>query len=383
MTVQVQAAAERGQRLLVARNELRRTQLGADPDAPAQRALRDGEVRLATDHFALTANNITYAAFGETMRYWQFFPAADAAWGCVPVWGFAVVSESRAEGVAVGQRVYGYLPMGTHLVVQPGRISARGFVDLSPHRQELPAAYNQLNFCAADPAYLADREAQQAILRPLFTTSFLIDDFLAEDDFFGAKQVWLSSASSKTAYGTAFCLSRRRGSAQAVRVVGLTSKANLAFTRSLGCYDEVRSYDEVPVLDAQTPAVYIDFAGNAALRLAVHERLNEQLRYSCSVGGTHWEGMGGGKGLPGPKPVLFFAPTQLKKRLAPPPAGWGADGFVSRMDQAWQAFMVPVCDLNAPWLVVESASGAAAIEHHYQALLEGRSDARHGLMLSF
>ena len=33
------------------------------------RELADGEVRLKIDRFALTANNITYAAFGDVMRY--------------------------------------------------------------------------------------------------------------------------------------------------------------------------------------------------------------------------------------------------------------------------------------------------------------------------
>ena len=86
---------ERGQRLFIARGALDRAQLGPDPDAPAQRALAAGQVRLAVERFALTANNITYAAFGEAMKYWQVFPAGDAAMGCLPVWGFATVSRTR------------------------------------------------------------------------------------------------------------------------------------------------------------------------------------------------------------------------------------------------------------------------------------------------
>ena len=374
-------SAHTGRRLLVARQELRRTRLAPDPDAPAARALAQGEVRLAIAHFALTANNITYAAFGEAMKYWQFFPCDDAAWGCIPVWGFAEVDESRVAGIQVGQRVYGYLPMGSHLVVRPGKLSASGFIDMAPHRADLPAVYNQLSLCAGDLAYRADREAQQAILKPLFTTSFLIDDFLADDRFFGARQVLLSSASSKTAYGTAFCLWQRRGTPSAVRVVGLTSAAHLSFTRSLVCYDDVITYDQLDALDLQTPAVYVDFAGRAALRQELHQRLGDQLRYSCSVGGTHWEGLGRSQGLPGPKPVLFFAPSQIAKRVAAPPEGWGPRGFQQRLADAWQAFMRVVCEGDAPWLSVEHGAGAAVVEQHYLALLEGRSDARQGLML--
>ena len=201
--------SDNGQRLFIARAELSRTHLGPDPDAPAQRPLAPGQVRLAVEAFSLTANNITYAAFGEAMKYWQFFPAGDAALGCLPVWGFATVSESRAEGVAEGRRVWGYYPAGTHLVVAPSKVSTSGFVDGSEHRRELAAVYNQYVFCDADPGWRPELEGLQAVLRPLFMTAFLLDDFLADNDSFGAGQVLLSSASSKTAQGTAYCLAQR------------------------------------------------------------------------------------------------------------------------------------------------------------------------------
>lgn len=372
---------DHGLRFLVARSDLHRTRATADPDAPATRPLADGQARLRIARFGLTANNITYAAFGEAMKYWQFFPCDDTAWGCIPVWGFAEVVESRVPGVDVGRRLYGYLPMGTHLVVQPGRVTARGFVDASPHRAELAAVYNQLAFCDTDPAYRAELEAQQAILKPLYTTSFLIDDFLAESGFFGALQVVLSSASSKTAYGTAFCLSRRRGAGGA-RVIGLTSPSNLGFTRALGCYDEVLGYAELAQMPHDTPTVYVDFAGDAPLRRALHEHFGDALAYSCSVGGTHWQDLGSAAGLPGPRPTLFFAPAQVKKRLAPPPEGWGPEGLQSRLDEAWQAFLGPVCRADDPWLRVVEAQGLEATEAAYRSMLEGRSDARSGLMLS-
>ena len=248
------------QRFEVARGELNHTRWVADADAA--RALAEGEVRLEIEHFALTANNITYAAFGETMKYWQFFPSADAAFGCIPVWGFARVVESRCEGIDAGQRLYGYLPMGSHLVVQPARVKPHGFTDASPHRAELARAYNDYVFCDNDPLYRADREGLQALLRPLFTTSFLLEDFLAEAGWFGARRVLVSSASSKTAFGTAFCATQR---AERPQLVGLTSKTNVGFVQSLGCWDSVLTYDDVPALDAPVTSVYVDFAGNAAL----------------------------------------------------------------------------------------------------------------------
>ena len=370
------------QRFQVARNDLRTSRLVPDPDAPQRRALAEGEARLRIDRFALTSNNITYAAFGEAMKYWEFFPSGDAAWGNIPVWGFAEVAESRAEGVAVGERCYGYFPMGRWLVVQAARVGPQGFVDGAAHRAALPAIYNYLQRCAADPSYVAAQEAQQALLRPLFITSFLIDDFLDDSQFFGATQVLLSSASSKTAYGTAFCLARRRGQAGAPRIVGLSSDANLDFCRSLGCYDQVLGYTQLGSLSSDTPTVYVDFAGNAALRRSIHEHFGDALRYSCAVGGTHWQDLGGGGQLPGPRPTLFFAPAQSVKRSAPPPAGWGAAELQRRIAAAWSGFMQPVNDPVSPWLRVRTAQGPDAVRLACLALLEGKVDARDGLMLS-
>jgi hypothetical protein len=342
-------------------------------------ALPDGAVRLKIDAFALTSNNITYAAFGDAMNYWGFFPTGDAATGCIPVWGFANVTESRCDGVAVGERFYGYFPMASDVVLQPVRIGEAGFIDGAEHRRELPSVYNHYNRCSADPDYVQGREAEQALLRPLFITSFLIDDFLDDNAFFGARAVILSSASSKTAYGTAFCLAQRRGAgADALKIIGLTSPGNVAFTQGLGCYDEVLTYDAVTSLPADVPAVYVDFSGSVAVRASIHQHLADPLMYSCSVGGTHWESLGSGKGLPGPRPVLFFAPAQGKKRNA----DWGPAGFQQRTASAWAAFMKPVSDPRTPWLRVVRGEGKAAVESTYAALLAGTVNPAEGHVLS-
>jgi hypothetical protein len=342
------------------------------------RALAEGEVRLRVDRFALTSNNVTYAAFGDAMNYWGFFPTGDPQTGCIPVWGFADVSESRADGVAVGERFYGYFPIADEVVLQPARVGPAGFFDGAAHRRELHAVYNQYLRCSADPGYVQALEAEQALLRPLFFTSFLIDDFLADNDFFGARSVVLSSASSKTAYGTAHCLSLRRGQADAVKVVGLTSAANLAFTQGLACFDEVLTYDGASALPAEVPAVYVDFSGSVAVRHAIHTHFGANLAYSCSVGGTHWDALGSAKGLPGPRPTLFFAPAQIKKRQA----DWGTAGLQQRLADAWRGFMARVTDPSHPWLTVVNASGAAAIEQVYASLLDGGTRPQEGHILS-
>ena len=219
------------------------------------------------------------------------------------------------------------------------------------------------------------------MLQPLFVTSFLIDDFLTEAQYFGAQQLLFSSASSKTAYGTAFCLAQRRGTPGQPRVLGLTSAANIDFSRSLGCYDALALYDEIEQLDPSVPTVYVDYAGNADLRRRVHQHFGASLAYSCSIGGSHWNAIGSGAGLPGPRPTLFFAPAQIKKRSAPPPEGWGAEVLNKRLGQAMGAFVQRVARADDPWVRIVEAQGAAATETAYRSLLAGTVSARDGLML--
>jgi hypothetical protein len=295
------------------------------------------------------------------------------------VWGFATVTESLAEGVAVGRRLWGYFPAGTHLVVEPARASAAGFVDGSAHRQELASVYNQYVFCDADPGWSPALEGLQAVLRPLFLTAFLLDDFLAEQGFFGAQQLLLSSASSKTALATAHCLAQQRGTPQAPLIVGLTSAANAEFVRSLGCYDTVLSYEQWPAALGPAPAAYVDFAGNAALRRRIHTHFADTLMFSSSIGGTHWEALGSARDLPGPRPTLFFAPAQAKARSAPPPQGWGGAELQRRMGQAWAQFIAQV--QAGRWVRIVQRRGAAAALQAYAEMLAGRTDAGEGLML--
>lgn len=355
--------------LLVRKDRLDEARLATAEDG----ALARGQVRVRVDHFALTANNVTYAAFGEAMHYWDFFPAREEGWGIVPVWGFGTVVQSLHPGVAVGERLYGYWPMAGSAVLQPERLTERGFNDASPHRAALHGLYNQYLRCNQDPFYTPDSEDEQMLLRPLFNTSWLIDDFLADNDFFGARAVLMSSASSKTAYGLAFVLKQREG----MERIGFTSAANRAFCESLGCYDRVLAYEELAQVDAATPCVYVDFAGNADFRAQVHRRFGN-LRYSCAVGGTHVTHLGGAGQLPGPRPTLFFAPAQAQKRQQ----DWGGAVLRDKLVQAWQAFRAQVSDPARPWLRVRRHEGGEEVLRAWQGMAAGDSDPATGHVLS-
>jgi Protein of unknown function (DUF2855) len=220
----------------------------------------------------------------------------------------------------------------------------------------------------------------QALLRPLYLTAWLIDDFLADNAWFGAAAggarpaLLLSSASSKTACATAALLANR----PEVQVLGLTSARNLDFCRGLGVYERVLAYDELDALSADTPSLYIDFAGDGPLRRAIHTRFSA-LAYSCSIGGTHVDQLAGGRDLPGPRPVLFFAPAQVKKRSA----DWGPGELNRRLVDAWRAYRTRVTDPAAPWLRVQWHHGAAAVQAAHALVLAGQADPRLGHMLSF
>ena len=330
----------------------------------------DTGVLLKVDHFALTANNITYAVAGDSMGYWQFFPAREGM-GRVPVWGFADVLASNTAAIEAGERLYGYLPMSTHLIVHPDHVTERGFVDGVPHRAALPPIYNQYTRLAQDPTYDPAAEAQQALFRPLFTTSFLLDDFLADNDFFGAGTVLLTSASSKTSYGLAHLLHKDRS--DACRVVGLTSAANRAFVEGLGCYDQVVGYDELTSLTDE-PAVVVDMAGNGQVLKALHYHFRDNMKYSCTVGATHWEQRRLGEDLPGAVPTLFFAPDHAQRRIK----DQGAQRFQQSLESAWGGFMAAIGD----GIEVVNARGRDAVAQTYAKVLAGEVSAARGYMLS-
>ncbi len=358
------------QTFVVKKSDLAQTQLLRSESA----ALQAGQVRLRIELFSLTANNITYASFGDAMKYWDFYPREDE-WGVIPVWGFASVTQSLCEGIAVGQRFYGYYPPASEVLLTPAQVSAAGFSVSDGPRGKLAAVYNGYANCAADPFYPHGSEAIQCLLRPLFMTSWLIDDFLADNSFFASDAVLLSSASSKTAYGTAFCLSQRPA-AERPKIIGLTSPGNVAFCESLGCYDQIITYDQLENLSAAMPCTYVDMAGNAALRQRVHTHFT-QLKYSCSVGGTHVQALGGAKGLPGPKATLFFAPAQIAKRRDE----WGSKVLYQRLVQSWQAFAERVVKPSATWMDVETHT-AASCNAAYASLLQGQLSARSGQVWS-
>jgi hypothetical protein len=350
---------------LVMRNDLRecRTVASRVP------RLESGETLLRVDSFGLTANNVTYAVLGETMSYWDFFPAEEG-WGRVPMWGFAEVERSETKGVEPGMRLYGYLPPSSQLVVTPAHVASDGFVDGSPHRAALPSTYQRYLATDADPLYRKDTEELQMLLRPLFVTSFLIEDQLIDDGLAARGPIVISSASSKTAIGAAFLLAQREG----VELIGLTSARNAKFVEGLGVYRRTVTYDAIESLE-RGPATFVDIAGDPKVRLSVHAHYGDELAYSMRVGVTHWEELGADAGeLPGPSPTLFFAPDRRTKRSE----DWGPAELQTRVSGAWH----PFCEWTGSWLEVVHGRGFEAVQRAYLDVLGGRVEAKTAHVLS-
>ncbi|MGO4156564.1 DUF2855 family protein [Cupriavidus sp. YAF13] len=332
-----------------------------------------GEVLLKIDRFALTTNNITYAAFGDAMNYWQFFPTGQQEWGHMPVWGFADVVDSKVPGVAAGERFYGYFPIASHIRMQPERVTERGFYDAIEHRRTLTSAYNQYTRVTHDAAYAPELENYQILYRPLFITSFMLADFLEDNRFFGATRLVVSSASSKTAYGTAFCLRDIPG----ISLAAITAQRNRAFVEGLGCYAEVVSYDELETLATDAPTLYVDFSGDEALRARVHHHFGGALVYDCFAGSAQNTGFLRDTGLPGPKPEFYFAPVQIRKRNA----DWGPEGVNRRFNAAQRAFIDYVKEPANGWLTLIEAQGFGAAQERIASLVAGGSEPKAGYVV--
>lgn len=353
--------------LWVERKDLRKTKT-VTRDLPA---LAEGEVLVAIDKFALTANNVSYAVSGDFIGYWKYYPA-EGDWGKVPVWGFGDIIESKCAAVPVGERIWGFFPMGTHIILTPGKVSDRQFTDVAEHRKPLPGLYNDFMRTKNDPPFVKAMEDARCVLFPLFATSFIIYDYLVANNFFDASQVIVGSASSKTGFGLAHLIHHDKQAAK--RVVGLTSPQNIAFVEGLGICDQVAAYSDVTKLDASVPSAFVDMAGSGAVLTAIHNHFRDNVKESCIVGATHWEADRKRGNLPGATPAFFFAPAHIAKRNQE----WGDGVLISKA----MASSAQITATLAGKFEITHARGPAAVEKAFLSLVNNDVAPSQGLMLS-
>ena len=332
--------------------------------------LDDGDIRVAIDKFAITSNNVGYAFAGDLIGYWRFFPTAESPWGKVTVRGMADVVESQSAEIGVGERLYGFFPMSSHVMLTPGRVKEAYFIDETPHRYELPALYNQYSRTQSEPKALRAMEDVRCLFLPLFVTGFVIADFLQDNTWFGATQILIGSASSKTGYSLAKFV---RSNGYRGKLIGLTAERNRAFVQTISLYDDVVTYDNVENLD-RLPAVYVDMAGDGPLRVRLHRHLGSNMRNSQIVGVTHWYAQQVDETLPGSPPTFFFAPTQIEKRNA----DWGPGVLTEKAHAASAALAAQL----QSQLVMESHRGVDACARVWRDMLDNKISGQQGIMIS-
>ena len=333
----------------------------------------NSEVLVKVDRFAFTANNITYAAMGDQLQYWQFFPphGEDAKeWGIIPVWGFADVIESNNTELPVGERLFGYFPPANDLVLKPTKITPMGLTDGSAHRAQLPPTYNMYQRVKHEPSYDKANDKQRMLLFPLHMAFFCLYDLLNSNDWFGAEQVVIISASSKTSTGLAYGLTDDK---DAPHIIGLTSDHHLDFVNSIDAYDSVLSYDNLEQIDASKPTVIVDMSANADLLSRLHTHLGDNMRYTSNVGLTHWDESRGADGIIKERSHQFFAPSHMQQRMN----DWGFDEFNKRsMD-----YMMKSVAKTTPWLKIPELDGLNSLSKVYQEVCDGKIGPDEGLVV--
>jgi hypothetical protein len=245
-----------------------------------------------------------------------------------------------------------------------------GFRDDGSHRQAHAEVYRGYTLTDRDPWYAPGTEAEDrhALLRGLFLTGFLAEAFFADDDYRGAQQVVVMSASSKTAIGFA----QRASERPEIDVVGVTSAGNTDFVKSLGYYDQVVTYDGLDAL-AVVPSVCIDMAGNGAALAQVHQRLGDQLAHSMMVGMSHHDA-GPAEITRGPAPEMFFAPTEVARRLET----WGRSEYDERTSDALTSFVTG----SEKWMSIEPARGPEGAEAAWAKVFAGEIAPSSGCVVS-
>ena len=224
--------------------------------------------------------------------------------------------------------------------------------------------------------YDASMDAVRALLFPLHITAFCLCDSLAEDAYLEASQIIVVSASSKTAIGLAQGLDDAEN---APKTIGLTSSGNTEFVKSLGCYDEVISYDELSNLDYSKGSVMVDMAGNREILGTLHKELGDNMLKCLTVGMTHWDNETTaedalGQAMLRDRTEFFFAPAHIQKRIG----DWGHDGYAEKTN----LFMNARALQSKNWMQLKEIHGLENFTSTYKEMVAGKINPSEGIIVN-
>ncbi|MFT5997771.1 MAG: hypothetical protein ACI81P_000216 [Neolewinella sp.] len=335
--------------------------------------LNKGEVLVKIQQFAYSANNITYASVGDRMGYWHFFPPMGKntdGWGVTPVWGFAEVTASKTKGIPVGDRLFGYFPPASHLVMTPVGVNQQRLIDGTAYRSKLPAGYNIYRRVNNEKGYNKAMDKFRMLLFPLHLTSFCLWDLCKTKEWYGAKQVLVLSASSKTSTGLGFAL---KADASSPPVIGITSARNLEAVEKMELYDGVITYQDIANLKA-IPTLIVDMSGNLEVLTSLENHLGSSLNYCIRVGLTHWENTGEISKKLAKKSELFFAPEHIQQRMK----DWGPEGF----ERKTKGFLKNSAKSTASWLTFRELDGLEGLQRVHPDVCAGKISPAEGLIVN-
>jgi len=333
----------------------------------------DDEIVVKIDQFAYTSNNVTYAVAGDMIGYWKFFPAAgddSEGMGVIPVWGFADVVRSKVVDVPVGDRLFGYFPPATHLVIKPTAVAAHRLVDSSAHRLALPAAYNLYRRVAAESDYDKSTDQSRMLLWPLHMTSFCLWDVLQDKGWYGAERVIILSASSKTSLGLAYAL---QNDPHSPSVIGVTSARNVDMVKGTGLYADTLTYDQLNQIDASVDTVIVDMSGNVDVLKSLYTSLADHMKYCINVGITHWGDAGAKDELLSQRSEFFFAPSHIQRRMK----DWGPSVFQDKTAE----FLKNSAINTGKWLKYQKVDGLKGLAAIHEDVCHGKIAADVGLII--
>jgi len=236
------------------------------------------------------------------------------------------------------------------------------------------------------------------LYRPLYWTSFWFEDWLSTSNYRGgARLIFISSASSKTAFCLAYCIQIRIRNKEIpgdTRIIGLTSKRNMGFTRRIGLYHEVVSYDDVNKrqFDSGARAIYTDVAGSdelnkkllamqgptfvATIRLGISNVTPTELDVTnVWTKNTTLDATAGGSSSP---KALEFETFFMVEWLAVRVKQLSTKEIVEMQNKAWKRFLIDA----KGWVDITRVYGGEKVKAAYDSALENGLRAEDGYVWS-